>query len=108
VSNNHDRVSGWICNFTVGGDENEVETLLRRAVEIAANRQAESLHLRAATSLARLWQRQGKQAEARALLAPVYDWFDARQSFLPIDDSYFCRCCGCPSGSLLRASCSGK
>jgi predicted ATPase len=26
-------------------------------------------------SLARLWQQQGKQAEARALLAPVYDWF---------------------------------
>jgi hypothetical protein len=26
-------------------------------------------------SLARLWQQQGKQAEARALLAPVYGWF---------------------------------
>ena len=29
----------------------------------------------AATSLAQLWQGQGKQAEARDLLAPVYDWF---------------------------------
>ena len=44
-------------------------------MEIAANQQAESLHLRAATRLARLWQRQGKQPEARTLLAPVYDWF---------------------------------
>ena len=26
-------------------------------------------------SLARLWQRQGKRDAARALLAPVYDWF---------------------------------
>jgi predicted ATPase len=26
-------------------------------------------------SLARLWQSQGQQAEARALLAPIYDWF---------------------------------
>jgi predicted ATPase len=26
-------------------------------------------------SLARLWQRQGQRAEARALLAPVYGWF---------------------------------
>ena len=37
--------------------------------------QAKSLELRAATSLARLWQRQGKRAEARELLAPVYGWF---------------------------------
>jgi predicted ATPase len=33
------------------------------------------LELRAAMSLARLWQRQGKQAEANELLAPVYGWF---------------------------------
>ncbi len=33
------------------------------------------LELRAAMSLARLWQQQGKRAEARALLAPIYDWF---------------------------------
>ena len=26
-------------------------------------------------SLARLWQRQGKRAEARELLAPIYGWF---------------------------------
>ena len=31
--------------------------------------------LRAATSLARLWQQRGKTEEARNLLAPVYDWF---------------------------------
>ncbi len=31
--------------------------------------------MRAATSLARLWQGQGKKEEARELLAPVYDWF---------------------------------
>ena len=28
-----------------------------------------------ALSLARLWQRQGRRAEARVLLAPVYGWF---------------------------------
>ena len=26
-------------------------------------------------SLARLWQQQGKHAEARELLAPIYSWF---------------------------------
>jgi predicted ATPase len=31
--------------------------------------------LRAATSLARLWREQGRQTEARDLLAPVYAWF---------------------------------
>ena len=36
---------------------------------------ARSFELRAATSLARLWRDQGKRAEARDLLAPVYGWF---------------------------------
>lgn len=42
---------------------------------MARTHQAKSFELRAATSLARLWQQQGKRAEAHALLAPVYDWF---------------------------------
>ena len=37
--------------------------------------EAKSLELRAAMSLARLWQQQGKRAEARELLAPIYGWF---------------------------------
>jgi predicted ATPase len=37
--------------------------------------QAKSLELRAAMSLARLWQRQGKTATARQLLADIYGWF---------------------------------
>jgi hypothetical protein len=36
---------------------------------------APSWELRAATSLSRLWQQQGKRDDARALLAPIYDWF---------------------------------
>jgi predicted ATPase len=42
---------------------------------IAQHQQAKSLELRAATSLARLWQSQGKREEAHDLLAPVYGWF---------------------------------
>jgi predicted ATPase len=53
----------------------EAEVWLRRALEVARRQQAKSLELRAATSLARLWCDQGKQAEAHALLAPVYAWF---------------------------------
>jgi predicted ATPase len=33
------------------------------------------LELRAVMSLARLWQQQGRRAEAHELLAPVYGWF---------------------------------
>ncbi len=51
------------------------EECFRKAIDIARKQQAKSLELRAATSLARLWQQQGKKAEARALLAPVYHWF---------------------------------
>jgi predicted ATPase len=42
---------------------------------IAQHQQAKSLALRAAMSLARLWQQQGKRDEARELLAPIYGWF---------------------------------
>jgi len=42
---------------------------------VARQQQAKSWELRAATSLARLWQSQGKRQEAYDLLAPVYAWF---------------------------------
>jgi predicted ATPase len=57
------------------GQAEQAEGLFREAIEIARRREAKSWELRAAASLARLWQRQGKRAEARGLLQPVYDWF---------------------------------
>jgi predicted ATPase len=56
-------------------DAPEAETCFRQALDIARRQQAKLLELRAAMSLSRLWQQQGKRAEARELLAPVYDWF---------------------------------
>jgi class 3 adenylate cyclase/predicted ATPase len=53
----------------------EAEEHFQQALSVARHQQAKSLELRAAMSLARLWQRQGKSAEARTLLAPVYHWF---------------------------------
>jgi predicted ATPase len=53
----------------------EAETWLQRALDVARRQEAKSLELRAAMSLARLWQQQGKCAEARALLTPIYGWF---------------------------------
>jgi predicted ATPase len=48
---------------------------LQQALAIARQQQAKSLELRAAMSLARLWQQQGQHTEAYELLAPVYHWF---------------------------------
>jgi len=42
---------------------------------VARRQQAKPWELRAAMSLARLWQHRGKRAEACQLLAPVYGWF---------------------------------
>ena len=53
----------------------EAEALFRRAIEIARAQEAKTFELRATTSLARLWQGQGKPGEASALLTPVYAWF---------------------------------
>jgi predicted ATPase len=53
----------------------EAEAAFRHAIEVAKRQNARSLELRAATSLARLWQGQGKNSDARGLLVPVYEWF---------------------------------
>jgi predicted ATPase len=56
-------------------DEAQVEACFYQAIDIARNQQAKSWELRAATSLSRLWQQQGKWQEAHDLLAPIYGWF---------------------------------
>jgi predicted ATPase len=54
---------------------NESEVCYREALTVARHQRAHLWELRAATSLARLWGQQGRRAEARDLLAPVYGWF---------------------------------
>jgi predicted ATPase len=53
----------------------EVEACFYTALAVARHQQAKSLELRATVSLCRLWQVQGKRAEAHALLAGIYGWF---------------------------------
>ena len=53
----------------------EAEASFHQALAVARQQQTKSLELRAAVSLSRLWQQQGKRAEACALLAPIYGWF---------------------------------
>jgi predicted ATPase/class 3 adenylate cyclase len=53
----------------------EVEACFQQALAVARRQEAKSLELRAAMSLVRLWQQQGKRAAAYDLLAPIYGWF---------------------------------
>jgi predicted ATPase len=57
------------------GDHTDAATYFNCALDIARRQQAKSLELRAALSLSRLWQRQGKRGQALELLAPIYGWF---------------------------------
>ena len=53
----------------------EVQACFQHALDVARAQQARAFELRAATSLARLWQQQGQRHEARQLLTEVYNWF---------------------------------
>jgi predicted ATPase len=57
------------------GDRAAAEASYREAIAIAQRQSAKLWELRAAMSLARLWRDQGKRAEARELLRPIYGWF---------------------------------
>jgi predicted ATPase len=69
------RLRGVLLLRQPGTPQEEAEACFLQALDIARRQQAKSWELRAAMSLARLWQHQGKRAEARELLAPVYGWF---------------------------------
>jgi len=69
------RLKGALLLQDAPASQEEAEAHFQQALEVARRQQAKSWELRAAMSLARLWQRQGKRAEARELLAPVYGWF---------------------------------
>jgi predicted ATPase/class 3 adenylate cyclase len=69
------RLRGVLLLRQPGTSPAEAEAWLQRALDIARRQEAKSLELRAAMSLSRLWQQQGKRTEARELLAPIYGWF---------------------------------
>ena len=55
--------------------QREAEACFVKALELAQEQSARSWELRATTSLARLWQQQGKTTEAHELLSDIYNWF---------------------------------
>jgi predicted ATPase len=69
------RQKGELFLMQQGKKVREAEECFPQALDTARRQQAKSLELRAAMSLSRLWQQQGKQEAAHQLLAEIYSWF---------------------------------
>jgi len=69
------RLQGELLLHLPSPDVPQAEAAFLRALDVARRQQAKALELRAALSLARLWQAQGQRAAARQLLAEIYGWF---------------------------------
>jgi predicted ATPase len=65
----------WDCCGNGGANLNECEACFREALATAREQGTRGYELRAAVSLVGLCRDQGREAEARDLLAPVYGWF---------------------------------
>ena len=87
------RLKGALLLQQSAANHDEAQACFHHALDLARVQQAKSFELRAATSLSRLWQQQGKRAEARQLLAEVYSWFtegfdtpDLREAKILLDE----------------------
>jgi len=81
------RLKGALLLQQSADNQAEAETCFHQAIAIAQSQQAKSWELRAATSLARLWQQQGKRDEARQVLGDVYSWFTEGFDTLDLQDA---------------------
>jgi predicted ATPase len=61
--------------LNAAGEKSAAERHYRQAIAVPERQSAKLFQLRASTSVARLWHDQGKRAEARDLLGPIYHWF---------------------------------
>jgi class 3 adenylate cyclase/predicted ATPase len=70
------RTAGEIASLQLHCDYEAAEWHFRRGLDIARQQGAKLYELRAAVNLARIWRDQGRQDEARSLLAPIFGWFN--------------------------------
>jgi predicted ATPase len=75
------RIKGELLLAGGNNSVDDGEACLHRALEMARQQQAKSLELRVASSLARLWKKRDKDAEARDLLQPIIQWFPEDLAF---------------------------
>jgi predicted ATPase len=69
------RLKGELLLMLSADRQAEAVACYHQALAVARRQQVKSWELRAAMSLARLWQQQGKRTAAYELLAPIYGWF---------------------------------
>jgi predicted ATPase len=69
------RIKGELLLAQARENDQQGEACFRNALKVAREQSAKTLELRATMSMSRLWQKQGKREEARALLGAVYAWF---------------------------------
>ena len=84
------RLKGELLQQTAGGRhkaEAAAEGCFLQAIEIAHGQGARALELRATTSLARLWHRQGKSHEAHNMLSAMYSWFTEGFETAPLQEA---------------------
>jgi len=77
------RLKGELLLAQSADMENEAESCFQKALKVANQQHSKSFELRAAVSLSRLWQSQGKKEEARNLLSKIYGWF--KEGFDTVD-----------------------
>jgi predicted ATPase len=66
---------GIVLQSLGAANDDRAESAFTQAIAEARRQGSRFYELRAATSLARLWRDQGRGAEARDVLAPIYGWF---------------------------------
>lgn len=69
------RIRGELLLRSEVSDPAQAEECFEQALHVARAQQAKSWELRASTSMARLWFRQGRRHDARDLLTSIYGWF---------------------------------
>ena len=69
------RLQGELLLACAAKNPADAEACFRQAIAIARRQSARSLELRAVLSLSRLYHQQGKEEEARPMLAEIYGWF---------------------------------
>ncbi len=69
-------IQGKKAKMQETSDYDDAVTYFLRAIKLAKQQGAKSLELRAAMSLSRIWQSQGKKSGAYELLSKIYGWFE--------------------------------
>jgi class 3 adenylate cyclase/predicted ATPase len=80
------RIAGEIALLSPH-DSAKAEAYFERALAVSRRQRAKSWELRAAMSMARLWRREGKQQQARDLLAPIYGCFTEGFNTLDLEEA---------------------